>query len=135
MTSRCETGLQSHCAVERAGMIRRSHCGLHRGQRSEAAHIGRTYDRTVLRLAFAAGSSCPRGRSTYGFWAWKEERDGEQETCARADRGQAAACVDVLTSQGSTVADAVRQIGVTEVILIESWRRYYNAVRPHASLG
>ena len=30
--------------------------------------------------------------------------------------------VDVLTSQGSTVADAVRQIGVTEVILIESWR-------------
>ena len=26
--------------------------------------------------------------------------------------------VDVLTSQGSTLADAVRQIGVTEVILI-----------------
>ena len=43
--------------------------------------------------------------------------------------------VDVLTSQGSTVADAVRQIGVTEVILIESWRRHYNTVRPHASLG
>ena len=43
--------------------------------------------------------------------------------------------VDVLTSQGSTVADAVRQIGVTEVIIIESWRRHYNAVRPHASLG
>ena len=43
--------------------------------------------------------------------------------------------VDVLTSQGTLVADAVRQIGVTEVILIESWRRHYNAVRPHASLG
>src|SRR5919107_5622046 len=43
--------------------------------------------------------------------------------------------VDVLTSQGSSVADAIRQIGVTEVILIESWRRHYNAVRPHASLG
>ena len=60
--------------------------------------------------------------------------------------------VDGLTSQGSSVADAVRQIGVTEVtyelldgeifyslreaeILIESWRRPYNAVRPHASLG
>jgi Integrase core domain len=43
--------------------------------------------------------------------------------------------VDVLISQGSTAADAVRSIGVTEVILIESWRRHYNAVRPHASLG
>ena len=43
--------------------------------------------------------------------------------------------VDVLTSQGTPVADAVRQIGVTEVILIESWRRHYNTVRPHASLG
>ena len=43
--------------------------------------------------------------------------------------------VDVLTSQGSSVADAIRQIGVTEVIIIESWRRHYNAVRPHASLG
>ena len=62
--------------------------------------------------------------------------------------------VDVLTSQGTSVADAIRSIGVTEVtyrdelldgeifyslreaeILIESWRRHYNAVRPHASLG
>ena len=33
------------------------------------------------------------------------------------------------------MADAVRQIGVTEVILIESWRRHYKRVRPHASLG
>ena len=43
--------------------------------------------------------------------------------------------VDVLTSQGTSVADAVRSIGVTEVILVQSWRRHYNAVRPHASLG
>src|SRR5687768_2934136 len=61
--------------------------------------------------------------------------------------------VDVLTSQGTSVADAIRSIGVTEVtyrdelldgeifslreaeILIESWRRHYNRVRPHASLG
>ena len=43
--------------------------------------------------------------------------------------------VDVLTSQGSTVADAIRQIGVSEVIIIESWRRHDNTVRPHASLG
>ncbi len=62
--------------------------------------------------------------------------------------------VDVLVSQGHTVADAVRSIGVTEVtyrdelldgeifytlreaqIVIESWRRHYNSVRPHASVG
>ena len=61
--------------------------------------------------------------------------------------------VDVLTAQGTPVADAVRSIGVTEVasgrvagweifyslreaqIVIESWRRHYNTVRPHASLG
>src|ERR687893_1239238 len=43
--------------------------------------------------------------------------------------------VDVLTAQGTSVADAVRSIGVTEVIIIESWRRHYNTVRPHASLG
>src|ERR687883_1372387 len=61
--------------------------------------------------------------------------------------------VDVLVSQGQTVADAIRSIGVTEVtydelldgelfyslreaqIVIESWRRHYNTARPHASLG
>ena len=61
--------------------------------------------------------------------------------------------VDVLMAQGTPVADAVRSIGVTEVlrdelldgeifyslreaqIVIESWRRHYNGVRPHASLG
>ena len=43
--------------------------------------------------------------------------------------------VDVLLAQGHTVADAIRSIGVTEVIVIESWRRHDNTVRPHASLG
>ncbi len=61
--------------------------------------------------------------------------------------------VDVLVSQGQSVADAIRSIGVTEVmrdelldgelfyslreaqIIIESWRTHYNTKRPHASLG
>src|SRR5918912_1054577 len=43
--------------------------------------------------------------------------------------------VDVLLAQGHTVADAIRSIGVTEVVVIESWRVHYNTVRPHASLG
>ena len=60
--------------------------------------------------------------------------------------------VDVLVSQGQSVAEAIRAIGVTEVtyellegdifytlreaeVVIESWRRHYNSVRPHASLG
>ena len=60
---------------------------------------------------------------------------------------------DVLIGQGTSVAEAIRAIGVSEVtydelldgeifyslreaqILIESWRRHYNQVRPHASLG
>src|SRR5512132_4248216 len=81
--------------------------------------------------------------------------------------------VDVLVSQGQAMADAIRQIGVSEVtyyrwrqefgglkteqvkrlkdletengeifytlreaqIVAESWRRNYNTIRPHASLG
>ena len=64
--------------------------------------------------------------------------------------------IDVLVSEGMAVADAVRQIGATEVvtrrtskrrdceifytlkearIVIKAWRRHCNAVRPHASLG
>ena len=62
--------------------------------------------------------------------------------------------VDVLTTQGQSVAEAIRSIGVTEVrlrdellngeiffslkearIVIESWRRHYNEVCPHSSLG
>ncbi len=60
---------------------------------------------------------------------------------------------DVLISQGQSVADAIRALGVSSVtydellngeifytlkeaqIVIESWRRHYNGVRPHASLG
>ena len=43
--------------------------------------------------------------------------------------------VDVRLAQGHTVTNAIRLIGVTEVIIIESWRRHDNTVRPHASLG
>jgi len=43
--------------------------------------------------------------------------------------------VGVLISRGSSVANAVRQISVIEVILVESGRQHYNAVRPHASRG
>src|SRR5918998_1967442 len=62
--------------------------------------------------------------------------------------------VDVLTSQGTSVAEAIRSIGVTEVtyrdelldgeifstlteaqIVIETWRRPYNMIRPHSALG
>ena len=60
---------------------------------------------------------------------------------------------DVLISQGQSVADAIRALGVSSVtydellngeifytlreaqVVIESWRRHYNTVRPHASLG
>ncbi len=61
---------------------------------------------------------------------------------------------DVLVGQGHTVAEAVRAFGVSEVTyrdelldgeifytlkeaqtVIESWRRHYNTVRPHGSLG
>ena len=36
--------------------------------------------------------------------------------------------VDVLTSQGSTVADAIRQIGVTEVTYYR-WRKEYGGLK------
>jgi putative transposase len=36
--------------------------------------------------------------------------------------------VDVLTSQGSTVADAIRQIGVTEVTYYR-WRKEYGELK------
>jgi transposase InsO family protein len=62
--------------------------------------------------------------------------------------------VEVRTGQGTPVADAIRAIGVSEAtyrdelleveifsslreaqVLIESWRRHYNAIRPHSALG
>jgi transposase InsO family protein len=61
--------------------------------------------------------------------------------------------VEVSTGRGTPVADAIRSIGVTEQlrdellnveifnslreaqVLIEAWRRHYNAVRPHSALG
>ena len=49
--------------------------------------------------------------------------------------------LDVLTSQGTSVAEAIRSIGVTEPlasrkwIVIEGWRRHSNTTRPHSALG
>jgi transposase InsO family protein len=70
--------------------------------------------------------------------------------------------VEVFMAQGRPVADAIRSIGVTEVtlgsspraelrdellngevfstlqeakVVIEGWRRHYNTLRPHSSLG
>lgn len=62
--------------------------------------------------------------------------------------------VDVLVSQGRKVAEAIRSIEVTEVtyrdellngevfytlkeasVVIERWRKDYNTIRPHSSLG
>jgi hypothetical protein len=55
--------------------------------------------------------------------------------------------VDVLTSQGQSLADAIRRLrdelldgeifhSLPEAqIVIESWRRHYNRIRPHPSLG
>ena len=61
--------------------------------------------------------------------------------------------VEVLAAQGKAVSEAVRAIGVTEQlrdellraevfntlreaqVLIEQWRKHYNAARPHSALG
>src|SRR4051794_25718908 len=43
--------------------------------------------------------------------------------------------VDVLVAQGTPVADAIRTSGSRRSVVIESWRRHDNTVRPHASLG
>jgi len=42
--------------------------------------------------------------------------------------------VDVLHIQGMTIADAIRQISVSEVTYYR-WRKHYNTVRPHSALG
>ena len=50
--------------------------------------------------------------------------------------------VEILLSQGETVAVISKKIGVSAhtylekaKVLIEQWRREYNQVRPHSSLG
>ena len=58
-----------------------------------------------------------------------EDRDAAQEVQARGDRRQAALRqVDVLVSQGQSVADAVRSIGVTEVTYYR-WRQEYGGLK------
>ena len=59
----------------------------------------------------------------------KEDHDAEEETPSRRDRREAAQ-VDVLTSQGQSVADAVRSIGVTEVTYYR-WRQEYGGLKSH----
>jgi transposase-like protein len=56
-----------------------------------------------------------------------EDRNAAQETQARGDRRQAApgGC---LVSQGQSVADAVRSIGVTEVTYYR-WRQEYGGLK------
>jgi hypothetical protein len=41
--------------------------------------------------------------------------------------------VDFLRTHGHTVADAICAIGVTEVIVAESWRQHYNLASQHPS--
>ncbi len=43
--------------------------------------------------------------------------------------------VDVLTSQGQSVAEAIFYSLREAQVVIESWRRHDSTVRPHASLG
>jgi len=54
-----------------------------------------------------------------------EDHDAEEETSTRRDRLRQ---VDVLTSQGQSVADAVRSIGVTEVTYYR-WRQEYGGLK------
>ena len=41
---------------------------------------------------------------------------------------------EVLLSQGSTTVELVRKFGITEQTCYR-WRREYNTIRPHSSLG
>jgi hypothetical protein len=50
---------------------------------------------------------------SYGFCS-KEDRDAKEAVQAGRDCREAAA-VDVLTSQGRSVAEAIRSIGISEV--------------------
>ncbi len=60
--------------------------------------------------------------------AREDGSDAEKEAQAGRDRREAAGPVDVLTSQGQSVADAVRSIGVTEVTYYR-WRQEYGGLK------
>ena len=53
--------------------------------------------------------------------------DGKEDTQARRDCREAAS-VDVLTSQGQSVPDAIRSIGVSEVTYYR-WRQEYGGLK------
>jgi putative transposase len=64
--------------------------------------------------------------SKYGL-AMEEDCNGEEETQAgrlRCEERQ----VDVVTSQGTAIADAIRSIGVTEVTYYR-WRNEYGGLK------
>lgn len=75
---------------------------------------GRTYDCTVRGGGFVAERSCPQGRSTYGF---EPGEDGQMGTKWHKPEDVVAKLrqVDVLVSQGQSVVEAIRAVGVTEV--------------------
>src|SRR3954454_9252226 len=57
----------------------------------------------------------------------KEDHDAHEATYTRGDRSKLRQ-VDVLVSQGQTVADAIRSIGVTEVTYYR-WRQEYGGLK------
>jgi putative transposase len=57
-----------------------------------------------------------------------EDHDAAQETHARGEIVTKLRQVDVLVSQGQSVADAVRSIGVTEVTYYR-WRQEYGGLK------
>ena len=61
------------------------------------------------------------------FGSTEDGSDAKEETQAGRDRGEAAQ-VDVLTSQGQSVADAIRSIGVTEVTYYR-WRQEFGGLK------
>ena len=63
---------------------------------------------------------------SYGF-ALKEDHDAKEELQAGRDCRQARQ-VDVLTSQGQSVADAMRSIGVSEVSYYR-WRQEFGGLK------
>ena len=56
------------------------------------------------------------------------KRDKPEEIVAKLRQ------VEVLQGQGQSIADAVRQIGVTQQTYYR-WRKHYNRERPHSALG
>ncbi len=83
---------------------------MKRSKFSEEQIIGILREQEAVTRPHGSGPPCNKA-----LGAEEDGPDVRKEAQARRDRCQAAGRVDVLTSQGQTVADAVRSIGVTEV--------------------